>query len=271
MRYREPAVAGRFYPDNPGDLIQQIANYFDQPNHSTIVPKAIIAPHAGYFYSGAIAAAAYRLLANKKPAYNKVLLLGPSHYVGLSGAALPRSDRFITPMGEVAIDRELVEALLYQRLAIESDTAHQQEHALEVQLPLLQYCLSDFSLVPVVVGDSGSEAISKLIKATLSYAPDRPAPLVVVSSDLSHYHPYPLANRLDQETRSTILALDTHLTSQQACGCHAINGLLDYGKQQGWQIQCVSHANSGDIMAHNEHRAPRDNEEVVGYASFVLY
>ncbi len=266
MKYRQAAVAGRFYPAEPGLLTQQLTHYFGQAPSVHIIPKALILPHAGYLYSGEVAAKAVNLLRNRPDGYRRVVLLGPSHYVGLNGCALPRSDSFITPLGEIPIDRVGIELLLNRRLAISSDMAHQREHALEVELPLLQFCLDDFILLPVVVGSASPEAVCQLIQAVA----DRDT-LIVVSSDLSHYHPYLDANRIDTDTRSHILALDPHLAPEQACGCHALNGLLAYARLMNWQIKCVTHTNSGDVTARAQSRRPRDDEEVVGYASFALY
>lgn len=266
MKYRPAAVAGRFYPADPPLLMQQINGYFSEPPCCDIIPKALILPHAGYLYSGVVAAKALTLLRNRQQPYTRILLLGPSHYVGLNGCALPRSDAFITPLGEIPIDKAGVTQLLAQRLAIESDTAHQKEHALEVQLPLLQSCLEEFTLLPVVVGATSPEAVHRLINEVADQDT-----LIIVSSDLSHYHPYGEANRIDADTRSNILSLDAHLSPEQACGCHPLNGLLAFAKKVNWQIKCVTHTNSGDVIARSESRQPRDNEEVVGYASFVLY
>ncbi|MCG9753905.1 AmmeMemoRadiSam system protein B [Shewanella insulae] len=266
MKYRQAAVAGQFYPAEPTLLMQQLTHYFDEMPNFQIVPKALILPHAGYLFSGEVAAKAVSLLRNRPSGYRRVLLLGPSHYVGLNGCALPRSDRFITPLGEIPIDRIGIEQLLNRRLAIASDMAHQREHALEVELPLLQFCLDDFLLLPVVVGAASPEAVCHLIQAIADSDT-----LIVVSSDLSHYHPYVDANRIDTDTRSHILALDPHLAPEQACGCDALNGLLAYAKLMQWQIKCVTHTNSGDVMARVQARGPRDDEEVVGYASFALY
>ncbi|MCG9737817.1 AmmeMemoRadiSam system protein B [Shewanella insulae] len=266
MKYRQAAVAGQFYPAEPTLLMQQLTHYFDETPNFQIVPKALILPHAGYLFSGEVAAKAVSLLRNRPSGYRRVLLLGPSHYVGLNGCALPRSDRFITPLGEIPIDRIGIEQLLNRRLAIASDMAHQREHALEVELPLLQFCLDDFLLLPVVVGAASPEAVCHLIQAIADNDT-----LIVVSSDLSHYHPYVDANRIDTDTRSHILALDPHLAPEQACGCDALNGLLAYAKLMQWQIKCVTHTNSGDVMARVQARGPRDDEEVVGYASFALY
>ncbi len=267
MKYRESAVAGRFYPASAVELRHQLAMFFTPQPALSMAPKALIVPHAGYVYSGAVAGEAYSLIRNAPRLFNRVVLLGPSHYVGLEGCAVPDSDVFITPLGEIPIDRAGVEALVGHELAVESESAHHWEHSLEVQLPFLQYCLDEFTLLPIVVGQCRPERVSRV----LALAAEAPDTLIVVSSDLSHYHPYLEANEIDANTVAHIQALATDLQPQQACGCYAINGLLDHARDLQWQIRCVSHTNSGDVMARHEHRHPGDNEEVVGYASFVLY
>ncbi|CAM2785302.1 AmmeMemoRadiSam system protein B [Vibrio mytili] len=267
MKYREPAVAGKFYPATDNELRSQLASYFSQQSLFSVTPKALIVPHAGYFYSGEVAAKAYRILSHSQHRCSHVVLLGPSHCVALNGCAVPTSDVFVTPMGEVAIDRQSVDALVSLGLVIESDRAHHWEHSLEVQLPFLQYCLDDFTLLPIVVGQVQPGNVSQIF-ATIVQDPDT---LIVVSSDLSHYHPYKEANNIDADTIKHALAFDSHIHPNQACGCHAINGLLDYAKTQQWLIDCVEYTNSGDVMAHHENRAPSPLDQVVGYASFVLY
>lgn len=267
MRYREAAVAGQFYPSASADLRHLMAEYFAAEPSDSIIPKALIVPHAGYFYSGLVAAAAYRLINNAERPFSRVILFGPSHYVALEGCAVPSSDIFVTPMGEVTVDRQLAQSLTREKLAVESAKAHHWEHSLEVQLPFLQYCLDDFTLLPIVVGRSDAENVRQI----LAIAAQQPDTLIVVSSDLSHYHPYVEANTIDSITIDHILALNTDIHPDQACGCYSINGLLKYAKQLHWQIQCVTHNNSGDIIAHHEQRSPKLIKKVVGYASFVLY
>ncbi len=267
MKYREAAVAGKFYPAAEYDLNNQLAGYFSEQAILPEIPKALIVPHAGYFYSGAVAAKAYCLLSNSKHRFSRVVLFGPSHHVALEGCALPTSDVFLTPSGEVTIDREGVDLLLSKQLAVESDQAHHWEHSLEVQLPFLQYCLGDFTLLPIVVGRDMQEYVKRIL-ALVTSTPDT---LIVVSSDLSHYHPYSEANEIDADTIQRILSFGSNIHPERACGCNAINGLLDYAKEQHWEIKCVNYTNSGDVMAYHEHRAPEPSEGVVGYASFVLF
>lgn len=244
-----------------------MAGYFSGQPGWPVVPKALIVPHAGYFYSGEVAAQAYRLIRNADRQFTRVVLLGPSHHVALEGCAVPDCDIFITPMGEVKIDRKGVDTLVSHGLAVESENAHRWEHSLEVQLPFLQYCLGNFTLLPVVVGYCRPSIINRI----LAMATQQPDTLIVVSSDLSHYHPYQEAHKIDTATIARVLAFGDDIHPEQACGSYAINGLLHFASDRHWQIKCVSHTNSGDVIARNENSDPDQSEGVVGYASFVLY
>ncbi len=267
MKYREAAVAGRFYPAAENELKNELANYLSEQAILPETPKALIVPHAGYFYSGAVAAKAYRLLGNGQHRFSRVVLFGPSHHVAVEGCAVPSSDAFLTPSGEVPIDRECVDFLLSKGLVTESDQAHHWEHSLEVQLPFLQYCLEDFTLLPIVVGRD----LHGYVKHILELIGQFPDTLIVVSSDLSHYHPYSEANEIDADTIQRVLSFGSNIHPERACGCNAINGLLEYAKEQHWEIKCVNYTNSGEVLALHEQRSPEPSEGVVGYASFVLF
>ncbi len=267
MKYRQPAVAGKFYPISAVELRHQLAEFFAEHTPVSYTPKAFIVPHAGYFYSGAIAASAYQLLANHEQDYRRIVVLGPSHHLALHSCALPEYDVFITPLGEITIDKTAVKQLVEMGLAISSDSAHHWEHSLEVQLPFLQYCLDEFSLVPVVVGQTSPQQVMQLIAWLMRDSNT----LVVVSSDLSHYHAYLLAKSMDQQSCQLITQCQPMLISEQACGCHAINGLLAYAVREKWQIKPIAYANSGDVLAAHLGTEPQAEQEVVGYASFALY
>lgn len=271
MKYREAAVAGKFYPGTPNELKRQMTLYLGHEpacvQREYNQPKALIVPHAGYFYSGEVAAHAYRFLAPFRSVITHVVLLGPSHHVALQGTAVPDSDVFITPLGEVKIDKAGVEMLRQRQLVIQSERAHHWEHALEVQLPFLQHCLANFTVLPLVVGPSEPSKLKQIL--TLSSSGDQT--LIVVSSDLSHYHPYQEAQRIDADTVARVSALSTDIHSHQACGCYAINGLMELARDQAWHIECLAQTNSGEVMAKRKHRSVKADEEVVGYASFVLY
>lgn len=263
MKYREPAVAGRFYPACANQLSGELNSFFATLPCPDKIPKALIVPHAGYYYSGAVAAHAFATIKAVADDIQRVILLGPSHRCYLQGCAVPSHDIFVTPLGDINIDKANCKKLIELGLAKEFDQAHQQEHSLEVQLPFLQHCLKDFELLPIVVGSTQPKEVSNVLTALA----DLPNTLLVISTDLSHFHPYHEAQQLDARTIERILDYDDTLLGEDACGCHAVNGLLRYSKDKGWQNTLVKHANSGDITPDNNNA----KQEVVGYASFVMY
>jgi AmmeMemoRadiSam system protein B len=257
---REPAVAGFFYAADPAVLRQDVVRLLrgDAPTTQT-VPKALIVPHAGYQYSGAVAAAAYRRLAGLRGQIERVVLLGPAHRVWLDGLAVPSVDLFATPLGDVAIDtaaRERVRDLPGVQL---SDEAHRHEHSLEVQLPFLQVALGDFRLLPIVVGHCSPASVAAVIDAL--WGGDET--LLVISSDLSHFHSYDDARRIDAQTSRRILERSATLTGDQACGAAALNGLMASLQARSLDIEQVDLRNSGDTAG--------DRAKVVGYGAYVLH
>jgi len=264
MKYRTTAVAGSFYPATKELLDQDLSVFLKAPGESEIKSKihakALIVPHAGYCYSGAVAGYAYSYLKNIAHNIHRVILLGPSHRVALQGCAISSSDFFTTPLGSIPIDKGSNLQLLHENLVSISDQAHLLEHSLEVQLPFLQRSLQNFMLVPIVVGQCSAQHICKILEIL---GVDEPGTLVVVSSDLSHYHSYQQAQFLDDKTIRHILNYEQHLRGEDACGCYAVNGLLRYAKKQHWPIKLLKKANSGDTFG--------SKKEVVGYASFILY
>ncbi|MCH8889788.1 MAG: AmmeMemoRadiSam system protein B, partial [Myxococcales bacterium] len=208
-RTRAPAVAGFFYPEDSAELESAVASYLaavPAPPSSAPAPKALIVPHAGYVYSGPVAASGYARIAGQRRAIRRVVLLGPSHRVSLRGLAASGADAFLTPLGAVPLDREAIDQILdFPQMRI-FDAAHRDEHSLEVQLPFLQVLLEDFSLVPLSVGDAEPEEVGEVIERLWG----GPETLFVVSSDLSHYYDYETARRLDAATTRAIEALDAH-------------------------------------------------------------
>jgi AmmeMemoRadiSam system protein B len=259
-RIRPPAVAGLFYPGQPAELRDAVSEYLAQAADTAHAPpKALIVPHAGYIYSGGIAAAAYSQLAHRRGQIRRVVLIGPSHRVYLQGMAVPRAEAFQTPLGVVPIDRELKSRVLAHSEIVEADEPHANEHCLEVQLPFLQMLLEDFTLLPVTLGLVSPPAVSAMLADV--WGGDET--LVLVSSDLSHYLPYDAARKLDSLTIDAILKYDTHLTGEQACGCVAINGLSYLARQRGLSISEIARCNSGDTAG--------DRYRVVGYGAFRLH
>jgi hypothetical protein len=223
-------------------------------------PKALIVPHAGYDYSGAIAAHAYQSLKNQSTRIKRIVLLGPAHRVALRGMALPTQQQFSSPLGEMKLDDTRIQALQDLPELHFNDAAHHLEHSLEVQLPFLQTLLPAALLSPIVVGEASPEAVAKVI--TQCWDEDT---LIIVSTDMSHFLPYDQANAVDHQTIKHILNYDADIVGEQACGCHALNGLLLAAKTQKRNIRLLSYANSGDVLA-----AQSNKQRVVGYASFSL-
>jgi len=259
-RIRPPAVAGLFYPDRPAELRDAVSDYLAQaPAAAAAPPKALIVPHAGYVYSGAVAAAAYSQIAHRRSQIRRVVLIGPSHRVYLQGMAVPTAEAFQTPLGVVPIDQELKARVLSHAQVAEADEPHASEHCLEVQLPFLQMLLDDFTLLPVALGSVAPPAVASMLDEV--WGGDET--LVLVSSDLSHYLPYDAARKLDSITIDAILRCDTHLTGEQACGCIGINGLSQLARQRGLNIAEIARCNSGDTAG--------DRHRVVGYGAFALH
>ncbi len=256
---RQPAVAGRFYPGRAPELERSLDELLDgarrETSTPTSAPKALIVPHAGYLYSGPTAARGYVLLEPARDAIERVVLLGPAHYVALTGLALPEADAFATPLGEVRIDPRAAELLDGLPQVIGYGEAHAPEHSLEVQLPFIQRILGGVEVLPVLVGDATPEQVAEVIEACWG----GPETLVLISSDLSHYLPYDVARERDTATVRHILDCDWPLPDRSACGARAVNGLLVVALVRGLRPQLVDCRNSGDTAG--------DRARVVGYAS----
>jgi AmmeMemoRadiSam system protein B/AmmeMemoRadiSam system protein A len=258
---RPPAVAGLFYPARDDELRQQVDDLLHGAGvpAQAPVPKALIAPHAGYVYSGPVAATAYARLAPAAGRIRRVVLLGPVHRVAVRGLALPGVARCSTPLGEIAIDAALADAIRDLPQVLESPRAHAPEHSLEVQLPFLQRALGRFTLLPLAVGDATAGEVAQVLDRV--WGGDET--LIVVSSDLSHYLPYDAARAADRASVDTMLALDARLDHQQACGATPVNGLLLAARRRGLRIELLDLRNSGDTAG--------DRSRVVGYAALALY
>lgn len=259
---RPPAVAGMFYPQSAESLRAQLSALLSAPPTVTAPEpgrlKALIVPHAGYVYSGPIAAQAYRRLLPLRGSIERVVLLGPAHRVYVPAVASSGASQFQTPLGCLTVD-EAFQQRAASDLLHESRRAHQPEHSLEVQLPFLQEVLGQPRIVPLLVSDAAPEQVAAVLAALWG----GPETLIVISSDLSHYLPYAQARRVDAETAERILAYDTTLDGEQACGCAAVNGLLRLARQRGLHAQLLDLRSSGDTAG--------GRAEVVGYAAFALY
>ena len=252
---RPPAVAGLFYPGDPQTLRAGLAQLLAENPAAGPAPKALIAPHAGYIYSGPVAARAYNLLSD---GVRRVVLLGPAHRVPLRGLALPTVSAFHTPLGDVPLDLDAMRSLDALPQVLRSDEAHRQEHSLEVHLPFLQVRLGEFTLVPLVVGWASPAAVEEVLERLWG----GPETLVVISSDLSHYHPYADAQQLDEDTARRIEALRGSLQGEQACGAHPLNGLLSLAKAKHLKVTRLDLRNSGDTAG--------SRDRVVGYGAWAL-
>lgn len=255
---RPPAVAGLFYPGDQDTLAHDVRAMLASAPPPMLHPKALIVPHAGYVYSGPIAASAYATLENAAPYIRRVVLLGPTHRVPVRGLALPGADAFSTPLGTIQIDAEAAQAIAHLPQVAVSPQAHAQEHSLEVHLPFLQTVLADFKLLPLAVGVTTAEEVAEVLE--LLWGGDET--LIVISSDLSHYLPYDMARRVDSATVQSVLDLEPLQTHDQACGATPINGLLLVAHHRHLTPHLLDLRNSGDTAG------PRDG--VVGYASFAF-
>lgn len=222
-------------------------------------PKAVIAPHAGYIYSGPVAASAYVRWQKDRDVIRRIILIGPAHYEAFTGLATCGMDAFRTPLGEVPLDKAASTGIARLPQVLVFDGAHEPEHCLEVHLPFLQTILERFTLVPLLVGDARDEQIAQVLEVLWN----GPATRIVVSSDLSHFHSSTEARMLDQATARAIEALEEKsLDSENACGCQPIRGLLRVARKRALRARTVDLRNSGDTAG------PRDR--VVGYGAFVF-
>jgi len=292
---RYPAVAGLFYPDDPGVLRRQLGGFLAEvsglgpapkappvhpctaPLGSIQSPKALIVPHAGYVYSGPVAASAYARLRSARGRIQRVVLLGPSHRVGFRGLALSGADWFETPLGRIAVDHAAEAAVRELATVQVLPRAHAEEHSLEVHLPFLQEVLGEFTLVPIVVGEAANgpsmargprlvpigEAQPAEVAEVLERLWGGDETLIVISSDLSHYHDYETARARDAATARSIEALRYEdIDADDACGRGPVSGLLHYARDHGLRVQTLDLRNSGDTAG------PRDR--VVGYGAWAV-
>lgn len=251
-----------FYPAASRELSQSLAQMLGAAAHDAperAAPKALIAPHAGYVYSGPIAASVYALLAPARRTIRRVVLLGPTHRVAVRGLALPGCEAFATPLGPVEIDRAAVETLRRLPQVKVSEQAHALEHSLEVHVPFLQAVLERFTLVPLAVGQASAQEVAEVLDALWG----GPETLIVVSSDLSHYLSYGDAQAVDRATAQAILGLSTDISHEQACGATPVTGLTQVARRRKLKPELVDLRNSGDTAG--------DKNRVVGYGSFAFY
>jgi len=261
MTMRPAAVAGSFYPGNARTLGAEVGGMLA---HATVqkvqgaAPKALIVPHAGYVYSGPVAASAYVTLRKSAMAIRRVIIFGPAHRVWVPGLAAPSAGLFETPLGRIAVDRAAIDAVADLPQVEVNDAAHAAEHSLEVQLPFLQSVLDDFTIAPFVVGGATPAQVAEVMERLWG----GPETLIVVSSDLSHYLPYAEARQIDRATADDILRRHALAHHEQACGATPINGLLDVARRHNLAPALLDLRNSGDTAG--------DKSRVVGYAAFAF-
>ena len=263
---RQPAVAGLFYPADKQSLENDVQQYLKEANYGRdIIPKAIVVPHAGYIYSGPVAATAYKQLIPIKDKINRVILLGPSHRVAFTGLAVPESDIFKTPLGNITIDQEGIRLLADLPQVITSEQAHREEHSLEVQLPFLQEVLGEFSLIPIVVGDADRHEVAEVInRLWCNENGCDEHTLIVISTDLSHYNQYDEAKTIDRLTSDAIVNLKPELINyDDACGRSGLKGMLTVAKEKNLVVDILDLRNSGDTAG--------DKNRVVGYGAYVIH
>lgn len=258
---REAVVAGTFYCEQPKQLSNRVHQYLNEAPIVRKVPRAIIVPHAGYIYSGSIAATAYARLQSAKDQINRVVLIGPSHRVSFKGLALSSATQFATPLGNIELDINTIRQLAEISYISYLDQAHELEHSLEVQLPFLQTILKSFLLVPIVTGDASAENICQIIEQFW----EDPKTLIVISSDLSHFHDHKTAEKMDKETTQIIEQNQYEkLNGNLACGYVAISGLLAFARKHRYQIEMIDLRNSADTVGS------QNKNRVVGYGSYVI-
>lgn len=262
MSVRPTAVAGRFYPADPQALRRAIDDSFSAAAAAVAderPPEAIVVPHAGYVYSGPIAATAFAQLGDARDRIERVVLAGPSHHVYLRGMAVPSADAFDTPLGRVPVDAELRRVALAHDAVALDDGPHRDEHSLEVELPFLQTVLDRFTLLPLAVGDATTDEVADVLDAVWG----GPETLVVISTDLSHYHPYDDAVRLDTRTAAAVVAADPDaIGDRDACGARPLRGVLAVARRRGLRVEQLDLRNSGDTAG--------DRRRVVGYGAFTV-
>lgn len=261
MSIRSSAVAGMFYPDDPDELRANLEALLQHSNSHQILPKAIIVPHAGYIYSGPVAASAYVSFYNQHCPVSRVVLMGPAHRVGFPGIAASRADYFATPLGKIAVDHTALQPCIDSAIVSYFDPAHEHEHCLEVQLPFIQQIFEKrVKIIPLLVGKADCSQVADVLRVLWN----GPQTLIVISSDLSHYHDYESAKRLDMHTTRLIEQFyGAGLNAESACGRLPIQGLLHVAKEAGLHCTTIDLRNSGDT-AGAHHR-------VVGYGAYIFY
>ena len=256
---RPPAVAGTFYPADTDELQNTVRDLLAaSPRAGNDRIRAVIAPHAGYIYSGPVAASAFAGLRALKGRVSRVMLIGPAHFVPLRGLAAPAAKAFRTPIGSMPVDKMAIREIADRPHVTIDDRPHAPEHALEVELPFLQAVLGSIEIIPLVVGSADAETVADILDRLWDEKT-----LIVVSSDLSHYHDYETAHRLDAATAEAIERFDSAaIGPADACGSVAVGGLLIAARSRGLSVERLDLRNSGDTAG--------DRRRVVGYGAWAF-
>lgn len=254
---RRSAVSGYFYPGNSKELKNMVNDFLKKAKAKKISGKikGLVEPHAGYIYSGLTAAYGYKLLSQlDKNRKWKIILLGPSHHAYFSGAAISTTDFWLTPLGKVRVEKIKIEGLL------DIPEARLYEHSLEVQLPFLQCVLNDFSIIPILTGEIDPKELSDILIPILD---DKT--IIITSSDLSHFHSYEEANKIDKIANEAIPKLEIKKVEEEveACGKTGILTLMHIAKKMKWKGKLLHFCNSGDVTG--------DKSQVVGYGCYAFY
>lgn len=255
---KSPVVAGTFFPAEAEELRRKIRGYLNAANGDSVKMRAIIVPHAGYRYSGAVAASAYARIRDQRNAIHRVVILGPSHYLPFNGLAISGVATFSTPLGDVLVDAKGAEkALAFSQVHLLNE-AFEDEHAVEVQLPFLQETLGKFSIVPLLTGDATPDEAAEVLEALWEGGT-----LIIVSSDLSHFHSERMARRIDHATARAIEECRPQdIGLEEACGHIAVKGLLKAARGRGLTARTLDLRNSGDTADISG--------KVVGYGAFLF-
>lgn len=252
-------VSGSFYPASPQILTKTVSEFIENAKEFVEIPKAIIAPHAGYIYSGPVAGTAYRSLKKISDKIKNVILLSPSHRIAFEGVAFHSDDKFETPLGVLDVNMELIEKLKTNPLVKNLDIAFSGEHALEVHLPFIQTVFDNIQIVPLIVGQSPPEELANMLEKIWS-----DQNIIIVSSDLSHFLPYSQAYQVDQQTQMAIEKLDySKISTDGMCGYYPVSGLLALARNKNLIVKTIDLRNSGDTAG--------DKDSVVGYGAFLFY
>ncbi len=260
-KIRPAAYEGIFYPKNPEQLSNMIDQFLKKSRENSINGRitGLIVPHAGYIYSGIVAASAYKLLPKTKEKL-RIILLGPSHYFPFKEGVFSDFEYWETPLGKIKAEIVDIRKFNMQNTFIKFSKAHLKEHSLEVQLPFLQKTLENFTIIPIILGELNYKILAAKITPLINKNT-----IIIASSDLSHYYPYNKAVEIDKITINSIKNFDTQtlIEKGEACGKIPILVLLNLAKEFGWKPIFLDYKNSGDTSGIKE--------EVVGYASFAFY